>query len=70
MASIFVSHNEIINISTFGIIRGTIIAKAKKRTHKIFIKSGYQPVAGSHRATPLLSVLQISFILNQILYSF
>ena len=67
-----------IRMSWMDIVRGrnrvTIIAQEKKRTHKIFIKSGYQPVAGSYRATPMLSVLQIPYYnvntLHQILFSF
>ena len=51
-------------------IRVTIIAQAKKRTHKIFIKSGYKPVAGSYRATPMLSVLQIPYYNVNTLHQF
>ena len=49
-------------------IRVTIIAQVKKRTHKIFIKSGYQPVAGSYRITPIIIIIIIIISLTSIFF--
>ena len=43
--------------------RVTISAQMKKGQN-FFIKSGYQPVLESYRATPMLSVVQIKVKLN------